>query len=105
VLALSGPLAPWLAREEADAHNALTACKKKSGKKKCIKKAKKHNAQHASETVLGGTCTPSCAATKPCDPKWLHWLLRELRGAGDVSERPVLRPELRGNRCVWPGWV
>src|SRR5687767_8359197 len=36
-----------------DAHNALPACRKKKGKakKKCLKKAKKHNATHASETV------------------------------------------------------
>jgi hypothetical protein len=34
---------------EASAHNALPACKKKSGKakKKCIKNARKHNATHA----------------------------------------------------------
>ena len=38
--------------DHADAHNALLACKKKSGKakKKCVKKAKAHNAQHAAET-------------------------------------------------------
>ena len=38
----------WHAVEDTTAHNALTACKKKSGKakKKCLKKAKAHNATH-----------------------------------------------------------
>jgi hypothetical protein len=48
---------------DADAHNALTACKKKSGKqkKKCLKKAKKHNASH----TAARSCTPSCTG-KTC---------------------------------------
>src|SRR5215207_8857558 len=45
---------------DATAHNALTACRKKSGKqkKKCLKKAKKHNAQHANQLPLGPDRTP-----------------------------------------------
>ena len=55
----------WQAGNDADAHDLLPTCKKKSGKqkKKCIKKAKAHTAQHASE--LGPTCTPQCAG-KTC---------------------------------------
>jgi hypothetical protein len=48
-----------LRAEETEAHNPIKACKKKSGdaKKRCIKKAKKHNAKHAAD------CTPTtCAA-------------------------------------------
>ena len=52
-LALSGTLVPLLAWDDATAHDTLKKCKKIKDKKKkqaCIKKAKKHNAQHASET-------------------------------------------------------
>jgi hypothetical protein len=40
-----------LARLETSGHDALKKCKGKSGakKKKCLKKAKKHNAQHQTE--------------------------------------------------------
>ena len=55
--------------EEAAAHNPLKACKKKSGraKKRCIKKAKKHNAQHATEAPA--PAPPPCASAAdgfPC---------------------------------------
>src|SRR5688572_3826338 len=42
----------WHDGDEIAAHDLKAKCKKKSGeaKKKCLKKAKKHNAQHASET-------------------------------------------------------
>ena len=45
---LAAALGSRIRLEEAEAHNALTACKKKSGKqkRKCIKKAKAHNATH-----------------------------------------------------------
>ena len=59
-LALGGVLAPLLPRKDAEAHNALLKCKKLKGdrKKKCVKKAKKHNAAHASETPPPG---PTCS--------------------------------------------
>jgi hypothetical protein len=49
----------WHEDHETVAHNAATACKKKSGKKKraCLKKAKKHAAQHAAQTPPAPTCT------------------------------------------------
>ena len=98
--------------EKATAHDPLKACKKKSGdaKKKCIKKAKKHNAQHASETVLppspppgptcsdgikngtesdvdcGGTCPP-CGTAKSC------------QGAGDCASRVCLSQVCRAPTC------
>jgi hypothetical protein len=68
-LALSGALAPLLAREDTEAHDLLKKCKKiKDAKKKkaCIKKAKQHNAQHASETPAAPptpSCQPDAAAT------------------------------------------
>jgi hypothetical protein len=42
----------WQSAEDTDAHDLSKKCKKKSGeaKKKCLKKAKKHDAQHAAET-------------------------------------------------------
>ena len=66
--------------EEAEAHNALKACKKKSGKqkKKCIKKAKAHNATHtvpppppgcgAGTICRNASCTGSVARSEArCD--------------------------------------
>ena len=49
---------------DAAAHDALKACKKKKGKqkKKCVKKARAHNATHTA--APGGqvpACTPNCA--------------------------------------------
>jgi hypothetical protein len=46
--------------EETAAHNPLKKCKKKSGKqkKKCLKKAKAHNAAHAAEIPPPG---PTCS--------------------------------------------
>jgi hypothetical protein len=62
-LVISGAVAPLLTREGATAHNAATACKKKSGKKKqtCLKKARKHNATHSDPTCLGpgASCAPA----------------------------------------------
>ncbi len=65
--ALSGLLAGTLvllSRTEADdaiAHNLKAKCKKKSGeaKKKCLKKAKQHAAEHASETPLALSPPPA----------------------------------------------
>src|SRR5215203_4853281 len=61
VLVLSGALAPRLAREGANAHNALLKCKRLTGKhkKKCVTKAKKHNATHTPSGTPSG-CTPNC---------------------------------------------
>jgi len=59
----------WPEQEETQAHNALEACKKKSGKakKKCVKKARKHNATHVVPTSPPAVvCTPSCAACEVC---------------------------------------
>src|SRR5215204_6311507 len=49
------------------AHDALKACKKKSGKqkKKCVKKAKQHNASHTPQS--SASCTPNCSG-KRCGP-------------------------------------
>jgi hypothetical protein len=56
----------WQGGAGVGAHDLKDKCKKKSGeaKKKCLKKAKKHNRQHADETALV-TCSPSCAG-KQC---------------------------------------
>ena len=54
----------WQNREETRAHDLSKRCKKKSGnaKKKCLKKAKKHRAQHASEgSSPTSTVSASCA--------------------------------------------
>lgn len=53
-----------LGSRDIEAHNAKSACKKKSGKakKKCLKKAKKHAASH---TTVTSTCTPNCGG-KTC---------------------------------------
>jgi len=74
----------WREVEEAAAHNPLKKCKKKSGKqkKKCLKKAKAHNAQHAAETppptgcpagtrtCADGRCVPAggCCTNSECAP-------------------------------------
>lgn len=61
-LAISGALGSLLTPYDAEAHDALEKCKKLKGdkKKKCLKKAKKHDRRHAS-------CTPNCAG-KDCGP-------------------------------------
>ena len=63
----------WHTAEDADAHNAATACKKKSGKakKKCLKKAKAHNATHATQASpppppQPPVCTSSCTNGRTC---------------------------------------
>ncbi len=50
----------WAGAEDVSAHDALPACKKKSGKKKkrCLKKARAHNAQHATDTPPPDTFVP-----------------------------------------------
>jgi hypothetical protein len=71
--ALSGTLGllGWKKTEDAVAHNASTACKTKSGqqKKKCLKRAKKHNATHA---VAAPPPPPTCAEQCPstCSRCW-----------------------------------
>ena len=62
IAAIGATLAPLLGGADADAHNPLKACKKKSGKQKkaCIKKAKAHNAQHAA-ALLPPPPPPSCS--------------------------------------------
>ena len=60
IAVLSGALAPLVAREDTGAHNPLLTCKKLKGekKKKCLKRAKRHNTQHAREAPPPGpTCT------------------------------------------------
>src|SRR5687767_1929496 len=51
----------WQDQDDAVAHDLKAKCKKKSGeaKKRCLKKARKHNAQHANETPPppGPTCS------------------------------------------------
>jgi hypothetical protein len=63
-------LLSWHLGEDAQAHNALLACKKKSGKAKkaCLKKAKAHNAQHVAETPLPPppVCSPACGLCQQC---------------------------------------
>src|SRR5687767_2533669 len=51
---------------ETDAHNALKRCKKiedKDKRRKCKKKAKKHNATHVAPVPAG--CVPNCTG-KEC---------------------------------------
>jgi hypothetical protein len=66
--ALSG-IVP-LAVRNAAAHDALKKCKKlkdKAKKKKCVKKAKAHNATHTTAALPPPRCTPACAG-KDCGP-------------------------------------
>jgi hypothetical protein len=54
----------WHGTENAAAHNPLKTCKKKSGqqKKKCLKKAKQHNATHTAALPPAGPVTTADAA-------------------------------------------
>jgi hypothetical protein len=54
--ALGGILVPVLADNATEAHDLLAKCKKLQGdkKKKCLKKAKKHNATHTTPSPPGG---------------------------------------------------
>ena len=73
VAALGGALS-LLGVADATAHDPLKKCKKKSGKQKktCIKKAKAHNTQHASETSAAPpppsspVCSPACGICQQC---------------------------------------
>jgi hypothetical protein len=64
VLLLGGSALGLLGRAgggDAAAHNALTNCRKideKSRRKKCLKRARRHNTQHDAEPEFPGTCTP-----------------------------------------------
>jgi hypothetical protein len=64
--ALGAALAPLVGGTGAEAHDPLQKCKKKSGKQKktCVKKAKAHNAQHASTLSPPPTGCP--AGTRTC---------------------------------------
>jgi hypothetical protein len=55
-------LLSWHGVEHVDAHNPLKKCKKMSGKakKKCVKKAKAHNAAHTVPPPPPSGCTPRC---------------------------------------------
>jgi hypothetical protein len=66
-LALSSALAHLLTRGDATAHDTLKKCKKKSGKqkKKCIKKAKNHNAQDAANAAPLPPPPPPFCVTNP----------------------------------------
>ncbi len=59
-----------LSTEDADAHNALTKCRKIEDKKKrakCVKAAKKHNKGHKDEdTDPDLECDPPCPARQGC---------------------------------------
>jgi hypothetical protein len=89
ILGGSWRLLGWHGGEDAAAHNPLKSCKKKSGKQKktCVKKAKRHNATHATPAIAppppcqngvkdgtesdvdcGGTC-PRCALNKTCSSR------------------------------------
>jgi hypothetical protein len=87
---LAGSLVGSLVRlgaGDAEAHNALEKCKKKSGKekKKCIKKAKAHNATHRAPACVG-----SCAG-KLCGDN----------GCGG-SCGPCFRGSCQGGICLCP---
>ena len=70
--ALGGALAPLFGLPQTDAHNALKKCKKindKAKRKRCVRKAKAHNATHIAPAPSG--CIPSCGGkecgTNGCD--------------------------------------
>jgi hypothetical protein len=60
----------WRGQDDAAAHDLKATCKKKSGeaKKKCLKKAKKHAAQHANEPCPQGQrpCRGACLSVLIC---------------------------------------
>jgi hypothetical protein len=94
--ALSGLLAGALGllvvqSEEAQAHNPLKACKKKSGdkKKKCVKKAKKHNAAHAATVPPANPCVANCVG-KTCGSN----------GCGGVCGTCPTGDTCNGRHCV-----
>jgi hypothetical protein len=81
----------WHDGDEITAHDLKAKCKKKSGaaKKKCLKKAKKHAAQHARE--VPPPCFPELQATTcaaGCGPR------------RDNCNRPVTCPCPGGQTCL-----
>jgi hypothetical protein len=87
----------WASTEDIGAHNALEECKKKSGKakKRCIKKARAHNATHTTTP----RCTPSCAG-KECGPDECSGVCGTC-GAGERCEagQCVCVPQCGGRTC------
>src|SRR5687768_6013271 len=68
-LAISGAFAHLLTRDDAEAHDLLKKCKKiknKTKKKKCIKKAKAHNATHTTGGGDGGGTGAGTGGTGGC---------------------------------------
>jgi hypothetical protein len=74
----------WPEMDEAGAHDARKKCKNKSGqqKKKCLKKAKQHNAQHATETP---PCVPESQLTT-CG----GLCITKINNCGQIVECPCL---------------
>ena len=103
VLAGALGLVGWPDPEDATAHDLKATCKKKSGeaKKKCLKKAKKHAAQHAAETPPTDLeCTPDCAG-KQCGPNGCSGSCGSC-GVGkrcDARGRCVCVPQCDGKTC------
>jgi hypothetical protein len=63
-------LVGWPGGEDAAAHDLKAKCKKKSGeaKKKCLKKAKKHNATHTTQVLPPPNPCPGQPPGAPCPP-------------------------------------
>ena len=100
-LVLGDALGSLLGQPVAEAHNALTACRKKSGKqkKKCLKKARAHNAQHAAETPAP-PCIGRCALTKPCGPDGCGGVCGTCAGTETCqSTTCVCVPNCTGKNC------
>ena len=100
---LSGSLSMlgWGSAPDAAAHDLLPRCKKKSGKqkKKCLKKARAHNATHVTQTPPG--CIPNCAG-KNCGPDGCGSTCGSCNDGTCTAGTCVCRPgeEVCQGRCV-----
>lgn len=92
----------WQDREEISAHNALLKCKKLKGdkKKKCVKKAKKHN------SAVPAPPPPACGTGAPClvfltSTTHVGGALGGLVGADAICQQKAQAASLPGTYMAW----
>jgi hypothetical protein len=101
--ALGGTLG-WLHNEESAAHDAREDCKKKSGraKRRCLKRAKAHNATHCGPCT-GGTCTNAGVCTCPGIEELCQGACREACGIDQIRNHGDCSCCVENDRFCQPG--
>lgn len=107
--ALGGALGPVLGLEKTEAHNRLKKCRKiedKSKRKRCVKKARKHNREHERNVCIASACPMGPASCGPAGSDCLCASASPEAGAEGVCVRDLMGPPCppegcpAGQRCV-----